>query len=81
MVPACCSEVSVVTAPFLSEGPSRSLSGTPPGRHPPPGLGSPAIGWLLSDLSVGSLQWWLMRAAGMGGGGDRPGEEKPETAE
>lgn len=58
-VPVCCSEVSVVTAPFLSEGPSRSLSGTPPARHP-------LLGWLLSDLSVGSLKGTLMGGSGEG---------------
>lgn len=50
----------MVTAPFLSEGPSRSLSGTPPAHHP-------LLGWLLSDLSVGSLKGRLMRGTGEGG--------------
>lgn len=42
-VPAYGSEVSAVTAPFLSEEPSRSLSGTPPGCHPLPGWTSLAM--------------------------------------
>ena len=67
-VPACCSEVSVVTAPCLSEGPSRSLPGTPPGCQPRPGLDSLAVGSLLSDLSVGSWKCWLMRSTGVWGG-------------
>lgn len=50
----------VVTAPFLSEGPSRSLSATLPACHP-------LLGWLLSDLSVGSLKARLMRGTGEGG--------------
>lgn len=63
-VPACWFKVAVVTALFLSEELSKSLSGTPPGHHPLPGLDYLATRWLLSDLSVGSLGRRVMGAAG-----------------
>lgn len=53
-----------MTALFLSEELSKSLSGTPPGHHPLPGLDYLATRWLLSDLSVGSLGRRVMGAAG-----------------